>query len=381
MHGKTLVDSSDVEHVDCEVDFGGHVDFEDRKESIMRMCRSLSSLQAPEAPDQGVSEDAEEECPLAEQNEVTQNPPIVDAPADPLCPNPPIQPKQSYLPCPFWCTGLQRWESALLEVSAELEQKLLDAHFVAQRCDLDSSGDLDVHELQQAVKVFGKPLATERLQELMGGQLRITKERFAEIVASFESSDSRRTVPHSLRGMALGQLQHLDALFVASGWLAAQCESFNVANAQAIKEKTVFQQAPNLYAMENFVVTPMSRPGDCPARDHDLLQSVPQAQDKTSFSELMNTYGLFVHCFVSHYWGHLFSKTMRALRTWAEENYLKVHTEQPQSIVFWICLFALNQHVAAEEVGENPMQGPFNAALAQAECGAVLVLDEEVNPF
>ena len=376
LHVKTLAEQ------DCGVDLGGHIDVEDQKERIIRMCRSLSSLQAPKAPGPGVSEDAEEESPLAEQNGVAQSPPIVDAPADQQCHLPMVQRKQSYLPCPVWCKAdLQRWESELLGVSAELKQKLLDPHFVAQRCDLDSSGDLDVHELEQAVKVFGKRLATERLEELMRGQLRITKERFAEIVASLESSDSRRTVPHSLRGMALGQLQHLDALFVASGWLAAQCESFNVTNAQAIKEKTMFQQAPNLYAMENFVVTPMSSPGDCAARDHDLLQSVPQAQDKTSFSELVNAYGLFVHCFVSHYWGHLFSKTMRALRTWAEENYLKVHTEQPQSIVFWICLFALNQHVAAEEVGENPMQGPFNAALAQAECGAVLVLDEQVNPF
>ena len=366
---------------DRGIDLGGPFDVEDQKERIIRMCRSLSSLQAPKAGP-GVSEDAEEESPLADQIEVTQSPPIVDAPADQQYHLPMVQPKQSYLPCPVWCKAdLQRWESELLGVSAELKQKLLDPHFVAQRCDLDSSGDLDVHELQQAVKVFGKRLATERLEELMRGQLRITKERFAEIVASLESSDSRRTVPHSLRGMALGQLQHLDALFVASGWLAAQCESFNVTNAQAIKEKTMFQQAPNLYAMENFVVTPMSSPGDCAARDHDLLQSVPQAQDKTSFSELVNAYGLFVHCFVSHYWGHLFSKTMRALRTWAEENYLKVHTEQPQSIMFWICLFALNQHVAAEEVGENPMQGPFNAALAQAECGADLVLDEQVNPF
>ena len=49
--------------------------------------------------------------------------------------------------------------------------------------------------------------------------------------------------------------------------------------------------------------------------------------------------------------------------------------------MFWICLFALNQHDTAEEVGENPMQGPFNAALAHAEGGAVMVLDEEINPF
>ena len=35
----------------------------------------------------------------------------------------------------------------------------------------------------------------------------------------------------------------------------------------------------------------------------------------------------------------------------------------------------------AEEVGENPREGPFNAALAQATGGAVMVLDEEIRPF
>ena len=56
-------------------------------------------------------------------------------------------------------------------------------------------------------------------------------------------------------------------------------------------------------------------------------------------------------------------------------------TSEKQSLVFWICLFALNQHNVAEEVGENPRQGPFNAALAQATDGAVMVLDEEIRPF
>ncbi|CAK9030302.1 unnamed protein product, partial [Durusdinium trenchii] len=44
-------------------------------------------------------------------------------------------------------------------------------------------------------------------------------------------------------------------------------------------------------------------------------------------------------------------------------------------------LFALNQHAVADEVGEKPKQGPFNAALAQAAGGAVMVLDQEIHPF
>ena len=55
--------------------------------------------------------------------------------------------------------------------------------------------------------------------------------------------------------------------------------------------------------------------------------------------------------------------------------------ESMEAMVFWICLFALNQHQKAEEVGENPRQGPFNAALAQAQDGAVMVLDAHILPF
>ena len=85
-----------------------------------------------------------------------------------------------------------QWESELLQVSSELKQKLLDPHFVAMRCDLDGSGDLDVHELKQAAQVFGtfqsRQKDEERLQALMAGQPRISKERFAEIVAELNQS-------------------------------------------------------------------------------------------------------------------------------------------------------------------------------------------------
>ena len=69
--------------------------------------------------------------------------------------------------------------------------------------------------------------------------------------------------------MALGQLQHLETLFIKTGWLAAQCEAFNAENAQAIANGTKFRQNPNLYALDTFVVTPMSKPGSCKAREHD----------------------------------------------------------------------------------------------------------------
>jgi len=188
--------------------------------------------------------------------------------------------------------------------------------------------------------------------------------------------------------MALAQLQQLESIFIASGWLSRKCNAFNLEYADAIREGTKFPQAANLYAMNTFVVTPMSQPGKCDARDQDSAKVVPEANEKMSFSEVVNPYGLIVHCFVSHFWGHLFSQTVTALRRWAEMNCERIGAESPRigvespkSMVFWICLFALNQHAVADEVGENPRQGPFNAALAQAEGGAVMVLDEEINPF
>ena len=180
--------------------------------------------------------------------------------------------------------------------------------------------------------------------------------------------------------MALGQLQHLEALFITSGWLSARCESFNAENARAIANRTKFRQDTNLYALDTFVVTPMSKPGMCGAREQDEQQTIAEARGISSFSQLVNPFGLFVHCFVSHFWGHKFTSTVTALDLWADSNYDKL-TSEKEALVFWICLFALNQHDVAEEVGENPQQGPFNAALAQATGGAVMVLDEEVKPF
>ena len=128
------------------------------------------------------------------------------------------------------------------------------------------------------------------------------------------------------------------------------------------------------------MVTPMSKPGMCGASEHDEQQTIAEACGISSFSQLVNPFGLFVHCFVSHFWGHDFTSTVTALDLWADSNYDKL-TSEKEALVFWICLFALNQHDVAEEVGENPQQGPFNAALAQATGGAVMVLDEEVKPF
>ena len=75
-----------------------------------------------------------------------------------------------------------KWHLELLAVSAELQKKLLEPQFVATRCDLDASGDLDLHELKQAARVYGISDLSDQ-QQLMAGQ-RMSKESFAELVAN-----------------------------------------------------------------------------------------------------------------------------------------------------------------------------------------------------
>eukprot|EP00435_Cladocopium_sp_Y103_P003130 s4099_g1.t1 len=89
-----------------------------------------------------------------------------------------------------------KWHLELLAVSTELKQKLQDPQFVATRCDLDGSGDLDAHELTQAARVYGISQGSSSgdqddqadLQLLMAGQQRISKENFAEMVVSRQGS-------------------------------------------------------------------------------------------------------------------------------------------------------------------------------------------------
>ena len=86
-----------------------------------------------------------------------------------------------------------KWHLELLAVSAELKQKLQDPQFVATRCDLDGSGDLDAHELKQAARVYGiSQSGSSQTHDgtnprLMAGQ-RVSKESFAEMVASQRST-------------------------------------------------------------------------------------------------------------------------------------------------------------------------------------------------
>eukprot|EP00438_Fugacium_kawagutii_P029277 Skav207055 [mRNA] locus=scaffold709:159303:159707:+ [translate_table: standard] len=83
-----------------------------------------------------------------------------------------------------------KWHLELVSMSNELKVKLQDPQFVATRCDLDGSGDLDLHELKQAARVYGMSDLDSSgdhgrsLQQIMAGRSRISKESFADMVAS-----------------------------------------------------------------------------------------------------------------------------------------------------------------------------------------------------
>ena len=101
-----------------------------------------------------------------------------------------------------------RWPLVLLAVSAELKEKLQDPQFVATRCDLDGSGDLDAHELKQAARVYGisQSGSSENhgtTPRLMAGQ-RVSKESFAEMVASQQGSTKLRAFDSNTIKVLLG---------------------------------------------------------------------------------------------------------------------------------------------------------------------------------
>ena len=101
-----------------------------------------------------------------------------------------------------------KWHLELLAVSAELKEKLQDPQFVATRCDLDGSGDLDAHELKQAARVYGISQSGSSENHginprLMAGQ-RVSKESFAEMVASQGSTKLIRAFDSNTVKVLLG---------------------------------------------------------------------------------------------------------------------------------------------------------------------------------
>lgn len=271
-----------------------------------------------------------------------------------------------------------------------------DPEVVFGCCDTDESGSLGLHELRFALHAFGLFPPLDTLQEWMQGEESVDVVEFKVILSNKLNADlpkcmkRARTVPYSLRGVSLQQLTQLDKTFVASGWIEERCSEYNGENEQAITRGEAFRMEPNLYALDRFVIVPVtssetSSNGDPKCRDlvpQELCDQagLPIANRCCSYSELVNPLGVRIDAFVSHFWGHPFSETMCSLRKWSLSAHWRFHRRRSEDMVFWLCFLALNQHQKGEEVGSSPEEGPFNAALMQAKC-AVMILDEQVNPF
>ncbi|CAE8597730.1 unnamed protein product [Polarella glacialis] len=261
-------------------------------------------------------------------------------------------------------------------------------------CDATQTGFLDDYELGFGMKAFGIRLSRDELREKVkqfghsGCSLAQFKRLLQDMLASIPANGRHpRAVPHALRGISFDQLQHIEDAYVLSGWLGQQCEAFNCEHAAEISEGKEYARHENMYALDKLIVRPVTSLSDHGSLPKDLKVRAcqPEPTHDCSYAELVNPTGLPVHFFVSHFWGHLFRDTMRALNLWVQHAVTTsgqtLHGVAPGSVVFWVCVFALNQHNVAEEVGSSPEEGPFNAALVLAREGAIMILDERVEPF
>jgi ankyrin repeat protein len=186
--------------------------------------------------------------------------------------------------------------------------------------------------------------------------------------------------------LRLCQVQTLEAAFVANGWLRQECDAFNAAKVAAISGGTVSRMDTNLYALVRFVVQPATAANDglfqeLPSRSLQQIGVSTPSEHPCSYSELVNPQGEDVDFFVSHFWGHDFSRTTLALARCAAETSVALGRADVQDVVFWLCAVALNQHHLQEELGSSPEDAPFNVALMKAAWGVVMVLDESAEPF
>ena len=107
-------------------------------------------------------------------------------------------------------------------------------------------------------------------------------------------------------------------------WLPTVCEQFNDEHEVDIQDedKNVFEKLLNLYSIDEYFVKPTTNRVRS-ARDgipEAVLEAaeVPAAPGSNCcFSQLLNPEGLRVDYFVSHFWGHSFQKTVKALSNFA----------------------------------------------------------------
>jgi len=263
---------------------------------------------------------------------------------------------------------------------------------IFKSCDADQSGELNFFETQyglQGLGLYPNDDEIEQTQEDLHLKFPLDVSSFKELIEALMNRGCQRglhTVPYARRGLTLKQIKAIRSGLLETGWLQLSCDKFNADYLEEIQDDKKLIMMPNLYAMNEFFVMETTRadPNTRNGIPQEVLEAagVPEAPETNcSFAQLLNPEGVEVDYFVSHYWGHPLTQTVQSLSNFAESVYKSIGKSSPDEVVFWICLFALNQHQAAEEVGSTPEQGPFNAALANAKHGAVMVLDAHAEPM
>ena len=277
----------------------------------------------------------------------------------------------------------------------------LHARDIFDACDVSGSGKLDnVSEIRFALQALGfypKVIEIESAVKHLCLEFPLELHQFLEVANFMEKGNCERglrALPYARRGLTLRQLKKINMGLKEDGWLQGQCDKFNQDHAHEIGQgkKYEFPMQPNLYALDKEFVKPTTKKKPATSSDanarSEIKDSVLQAAGipaspakECCFAQLLNPDGLEVDYFVSHWWGHPFERTVQALDNFAKFVYKKIGKKSPDDVVFWVCLFAVNQHQAKEEVGSTPEEGPFNAGLAHARHGAVMVLDERAMPL
>lgn len=257
---------------------------------------------------------------------------------------------------------------------------------ICQACSITVPDRLNRRELQFALQAYGLYPEDALLESLAQGKL-VSRLQFTTVRKELEQMScprGPRVVPHARRGISMLQLYGIERSYLQSGWLGDRCQDRNKTMSQQIDAGLVFPMLQNLYAICEFIVVPLTHPDHFELVPHDLREVVGIRRSPThpcSYSELVNPDGVRIDVMVSHYWGHLFAQTLRSLEHFADMSAQRLGRSDAADVTVWICLFAINQHRASQEVGDTPEDGPFNAAIAKSASGVVMIVDADVHPF
>mmetsp|Transcript_64015 Transcript_64015/g.152655 ORF Transcript_64015/g.152655 Transcript_64015/m.152655 type:complete len:710 (-) Transcript_64015:52-2181(-) len=250
----------------------------------------------------------------------------------------------------------------------------------------------DVVDLLRAMPCFGLKASKADIEDAavsLGVSLPCSLLEVRSMASYLESLDCPQcepSVPYARRGVLLSQLEAVEAKFVTSGWLLQHCSEWNEARQAEIEAGKARYLKEDLYGLNNLVIRSATSGGEVKEDLQVLLRElgIERLRDTpSSFSELLNPSGGLVHFFVSHFWGHPFSGTVRALRECARSglNSGSLAWKEPGLASYWICAMCLNQHQLHSELGDRPEDAPFNMALSKSSHGVVMVIDEDLSPF